>query len=97
MHPDPKRHKYYDPAATLSDDQIPNRHRRADILPLQTSPSKIRRWARSPATEKQRELLKLNFLDQKSLYEAMCRITFKFNQRAIQDLVLEHAKHREAA
>ena len=29
--------------------------------------------------------------------EAMCRITFKFNQSAIQDLVLEHAKHREAA
>jgi hypothetical protein len=50
-----------------------------------------------PATEEQRKLLKLNFLDQMSLYEAMCRITFKFNQRAIQDLVLEHAKHREAA
>jgi hypothetical protein len=32
-----------------------------------------------------------------SLYEAMCWITFKFNQRAIQDLVLEHAKDREAA
>jgi len=30
--------------------------------------------------------LKLNFLDQMSLYEAMCRIIFKFNQRAIQDL-----------
>ena len=63
----------------------------------ETSPSKIRRWARSPATEKQREFLKPNFLDQMSLYEAMCRITFKFNQRAIQDLVLEHAEHREAA
>lgn len=57
----------------------------------------IRRWARSPATEKQRELLKLNFRDQMSLYKAMCRIIFKFNQRAIQDLVLEHAKDREAA
>ena len=37
--------------------------------------------------DKQRELLKL----------AKCRITFKFNQSATQDLVLEHAKHREAA
>ncbi len=57
----------------------------------------IRRWARSPATDKQRELLKLAFLDQMSLYEAKCRIAFKFNQSATQDLVLEHAKHREAA
>jgi hypothetical protein len=32
-----------------------------------------------------------------SLYEAKCRITFDFNQSEIQDLVLEHAKHREAA
>jgi hypothetical protein len=32
-----------------------------------------------------------------SLYEAKCRIAFKFNQSATQDLVLEHAKHREAA
>ncbi len=45
----------------------------------ETSPIKIRRWARSPATEKQRKLQKLNFLDQMSLYEAMCRITFKSN------------------
>jgi hypothetical protein len=50
----------------------------------ETSPSKIQRWARSPATDKQRELLKLAFLDQTSLYEAMC-------------LGLEHAKHRETA
>jgi hypothetical protein len=50
-----------------------------------------------PATEKQRKLRKLNFLDQMGLCEATCRITFKFNQRVIQDLVLEHAKHREAA
>jgi len=50
-----------------------------------------------PATDKQRELLKLAFLDQMSLDEAMCRITFKLNQSAIQDFVLEHAKHREAA
>ena len=57
----------------------------------------IRRWARSPATDKQRELLKLAFLGQMSLYEAKCRIAFKFNQSATQDLVLEHAKHREAA
>ena len=54
-------------------------------------------WARSPTTDKQRELLKLAFLDQMSLYEAKCRIAFKFNQSATQDLVLEHAKHREAA
>jgi len=54
--------------------------------------------AATPAgVEAQRELLKLAFLDQMSLYEAKCRITFKFNQSAIQDLVLEHAKHREAA
>jgi len=32
-----------------------------------------------------------------SLYEARCLITLKFNQSAIQDLVLEHAKGREAA
>jgi hypothetical protein len=63
----------------------------------ETSPSKIRRRARSPATDKQREFLKLAFLDQMSLYEAMCRITFKFNQGALQDFVLEHAIHREAA
>jgi hypothetical protein len=37
------------------------------------------------------------YYDQMSLYEAMCRITFKFNQSAIQALVLDHAKHREAA
>ena len=51
----------------------------------------------APATDKQRELLKLAFLDQMSLYEAKCRIAFKFNQSATQDLVLEHPKHREAA
>lgn len=56
----------------------------------------IRHWARSPATDKQRELLKLAFLDQMSLYEAKCRIAFKFNQSATQDFVLEHAKHRGA-
>ena len=37
------------------------------------------------------------YYDQMSLYEAKCRIAFKFNQSATQDLVLEHAKHREAA
>jgi hypothetical protein len=37
------------------------------------------------------------YYDQMSLYEAMCRITFKFKQSAIQALVREHAKHREAA
>jgi hypothetical protein len=76
-------------ALTMADDWM-NEH-------AETSPSKIQRWARSPATDKQRELLKLAFLDQMSLHEAMCRITFKLNQSAIQDLVLEHAKHRETA
>lgn len=37
--------------------------------------------------------MKLVSLDQMNLCETMCRI--KFNQRAIQDLVPEHAKHRE--
>jgi hypothetical protein len=32
-----------------------------------------------------------------SLYEAKCQLTFKFNESAIQDLALEHVKHREAA
>jgi hypothetical protein len=32
-----------------------------------------------------------------SLYEAKCRIIVTFNQSAIQDLILERAKHREAA
>jgi superfamily II DNA or RNA helicase len=63
----------------------------------EASPSKIRKWARTPATEKQRQMLKLDYLAQMSLYEAMCRITFKLNQSAIQGLVLEHAQHQEAA
>jgi hypothetical protein len=35
-----------------------------------TSPGKIRRWARSPATDKQRKRLKLANLEQTSLCEA---------------------------
>ena len=31
--------------------------------------------AATPATDKQRELLELAFLDQMSLYEAKCRLT----------------------
>lgn len=37
----------------------------------ETLPSKIRRWARPPVTDKQHERLKLAILDQMSLYDAM--------------------------
>jgi len=59
---------------------------------------KTKRWLREPATEKQLKMLGLDPFDTSvSKYNAMCRIGFKFNKRAIQGLVTQYAKEKKAA
>lgn len=58
---------------------------------------KTKRWLREPATQKQMDMLGLAPHDTSvSKYNAMCRIGFKRNKRAIQDLVKSY-EQREAA
>jgi DNA repair protein RadD len=62
------------------------------------SAHKTKRWLREPATAKQLQSLGLPEFDTSvSKYTAMCRLSFKFNKRAIQGLVLNYAQERAAA
>jgi superfamily II DNA or RNA helicase len=63
------------------------------------SASKTRRWLSLPATDKQLELLPTEYRSDYGLtrYQASTLITFRFNRRAIQQLVFTASRHREAA
>jgi hypothetical protein len=62
------------------------------------SASKTRRWLSLPATDKQLSLLPPNYRNDYGLtrYQASTLITFRFNRRAIQQLVFTASKQREA-
>jgi hypothetical protein len=62
------------------------------------SASKTRRWLSLPATERQLELLPTEYRSDYGLtrYQASTLITFRFNRRAIQQLVFTASRHREA-
>lgn len=62
------------------------------------SAHKTKRWLREPATEKQLQALGLlHEVSPVSKYQAMCRLSFKFNRRAIQNLVMNHAPAKRIA
>lgn len=58
---------------------------------------KTKRWLKQPATEKQLAALGLMPMDASvSKYNAMCRLSFKFNKHAIQTIVRDYAQQRAA-
>ena len=63
------------------------------------SARKTRRWLSLPATDKQLELLPTEYRSDYGMtrYQASTLITFRFNRRAIQQLVFTASRHREAA
>lgn len=63
------------------------------------SASKTRRWLSLPATDKQLELLPTEYRSDYGLtrYQASTLITFRFNRRAIQQLVFKASRQQEAA